>query len=53
MFPTNLPCMLYDRDRDSYVNLELRTRPFSISPYHMDLLELRELKAQIWIFKLK
>ena len=45
VFPTNLPGMPLDRDIYLYIDLDLGTRPISIPPYRMTLVELRELKA--------
>ena len=36
-----------DRDIDLCIDLEPGTRPISIPPYRMDLMELRELKARL------
>ncbi|WMV25936.1 hypothetical protein MTR67_019321 [Solanum verrucosum] len=47
VFSTYLPGMPPNRDIDFCIDLELGTRPISISPYRMALVELRELKAQI------
>ncbi|WMV40966.1 hypothetical protein MTR67_034351, partial [Solanum verrucosum] len=49
VFPTALPGMPLDSDIDIdfYIDLETGTLPIPIPSYHMDPVELRELKAQI------
>ncbi|KAH0746217.1 hypothetical protein KY285_007874 [Solanum tuberosum] len=47
VFSNNMAGMPPDRDIDFCIDLEPGTRPISIPPYHMALVDLRELKAQI------
>ncbi|XP_059277919.1 uncharacterized protein LOC132032160 [Lycium ferocissimum] len=47
VFPADLPGMPPDRDIDFGIDLDLRTRPISITPYRMAPAELRELKEQL------
>ncbi|WMV21146.1 hypothetical protein MTR67_014531 [Solanum verrucosum] len=47
VFPNYLPGMLPDRDINFCIDLKPCTRPISIPPYRMALVELRELKAKI------
>ena len=46
-FPADLPGIPPDRDIDCCIDMEPGTRPISIPPYRMTLVELRELKAQL------
>ena len=47
VFPADHPGMPPDRDIDFCIDLELGTRPISITPYRMASAELRELKVQL------
>ncbi|WMV38958.1 hypothetical protein MTR67_032343 [Solanum verrucosum] len=47
VFPNDLPGMPPDRDIDFCIDLEPGTRLISNLPYHMALVELRELNVQI------
>ncbi|WMV29856.1 hypothetical protein MTR67_023241 [Solanum verrucosum] len=47
VFPTDLPSMPLDRDRDFCIDFKPGTCPISITPYHIAPIVLRELKVQI------
>ncbi|XP_070032232.1 uncharacterized protein [Nicotiana tomentosiformis] len=47
VFPVELPSMLPDRDIDFCIDLVLGTQPISIPPYHIEPVELKELKEQL------
>lgn len=47
IFPTNLPRVLPDWDINFANDLEVGTKPFSITPYWMVLTELKELKEKL------
>ncbi|XP_070005033.1 uncharacterized protein [Nicotiana sylvestris] len=47
VFSADLPGMPSDRDIDFGIDLLSDTHPISIPPYHMDLVELKELKKQL------
>ena len=45
VFPKELPGLPSEREVDFSIELVLGTNPVSVAPYHMALLELRELKV--------
>ena len=48
VFPDELPGLPPQRDVDFYVELHPGTSPFSMTPHRMALVELQELKVQIY-----
>ncbi|XP_060181337.1 uncharacterized protein LOC132610944 [Lycium barbarum] len=47
VFPTDLPGILPDRDINFHINVDPGTKPISIPPYQMALIELKELKEKL------
>ena len=46
-FPNDIARLPSEREVEFTINLIPKTEPISIPPYRMDLVELRELKAQL------
>lgn len=47
VFPEELPRVLPKREMEFRINLLLDTQPISITPFHMDPSELKELNEQL------
>ena len=47
VFPEELPGLPLERELEFIIELVLGTSPISIIPYHMDPIELKELKIQL------